>query len=428
MFESTPSRRDYLKVIGAASIVGVTGLSGCTSSDSTKNTAAGEKIQGPIQIGSILPITGEMKSHGSGMQKAVELAVEDVNDAGGIRGAEVNLTTKDSGTDSERALQEYTSLVRDKNIIGLVGGVSSAVSTALAEKVPDDSVMQVSNASTSPVLADLGYNPYREKYFARTVPNDGQQSVVIAKIIDDHIEAETAALLHSANAYGESLAAKAKTLFLGETLQVIGYDTKTQDYTSVLDKLHEGEPDAIGFIGSPENGGTILTQWAENGYPSEATDWVLSEGLYSQEFLTNNKSIVEGMYLTISNPPNGPGLDAFKQKFSKADTPFAPNAYDALLLQALAIQKAGEASGQAISKNIRLVSRGKGKTITVNEFKKAATELRDGNQINYQGASGPVDLTRKLEPLITFTIAQVKSDGSTKQLETLPQSYFKGKV
>lgn len=428
MQESSSTRRDYVKVTGMASVIGLAGMSGCITGNDTKDGSNREEIQGPIQIGSILPITGHMSAHGPGMQKAVELAVDDVNDAGGIRGAEINLTTKDSKTDPEHALREYKSLVSDKSIVGFVGAASSVVSTVLAKSIPDDSVMQVSSASTSPVLSDLGYNPYREKFFARTVPNDGQQGVVMAKIMGDHIKAESASILHIANAYGESLARKVETIFQGETLQVIGYDTKTQDYTSLLDKVHEGDPDAIGLVGYPDNAETILNQWAESDYPTDTTDWVLSEGLNSEEFLTNNNQVVDGMYISTSNPQERPGFNEFKQKIGDVNTPFAPNAYDALILQGLAIERGGEASGLNISQNIRLVSRGEGEKITVNEFKKAIMELRNGNQVNYQGASGPVDLTRKLEPIIPFAIAQAKADGSTKQLETVPRSFFKGKL
>lgn len=417
---SYPTRRDLLKATGAVSTLGVTGVAGCVGN--LPGTGGG-----PIPMGSILPLTGALGQYGSGMQKAVNLAVKDVNDAGGPLGREIEMTNKDSETKPSKAVNKYNSLVNEQGIIGFVGAASSGVSTTIAKNVADDQVMQVSNASTSPALAEIGYKD-DVKYFGRTSPNDAQQGLVMGRIMNDNIGASSAAFLHVANPYGKGLAQKAKEAFDGETLQIVGYDKKASDYTSTLDKLHSGNPDAIGFVGYPGNGKTILQQWSEGGYGTKAQDWVLSEGLNSKEFLTNNKKIVSGMYMASPNPEQTAGKSTFEQKIGDKNTLFAAHAYDALFLQALAIHKAGEATGTAIAKNIRPVSRPKGTNVTVGEFKKATSELDNDNAINYQGASSPVNLNKSLEPLNAFAILQVKSDGSTKSLKQIARSWFKGKL
>jgi branched-chain amino acid transport system substrate-binding protein len=110
----------------------------------------------------------------------------------------------------------------------------------------------------------------------------------------------------------------------------------------------------------------------------------------------------------------------------QAGTLFAPHAYDGLFLQALAIHKAGEASGTAIGENIQSVSQG-GTKVYAGEFQKAKDLLDGGEDINYQGASSPVDMNGSLEPLNRFAIMQVES-GSTTESETIPRSYFEGKL
>lgn len=418
-------RRDVLKASGAAGLTA--GLAGCID-----NITGGGG--GPIPMGSILPITGALSAYGSGMQKAVNLAVKDVNNADGvISGRTIEMHNKDSGTKPSRAVQRYNTLVSENNIVGFVGAASSGVSVPIAQKVASDEVMQVSNASTTPALAEIGFKTVdgnKVKFFGRTSPNDGQQGLVMGIVMNKskYIGADSAAFLHVDNAYGKGLAQKAKQAFDGETLQVVPYAKKTSDYSSTLDKLHQGEPDAIGFVGYPGNGKTILKQWAEGGYGTNAEDWVLSEGLNSKKFLTNNKDIVAGMYLSSPDPESTKGAEVFQQKIGEANTLFAPHAYDALMLQALAMHKAGEASGLAISKNLRAVSRPEGETVTVGDFKKAKGLLDDGKSINYEGASSPVDLNKALEPLNRFAILQVKSDGSTKSLENIPRKYFEGKL
>ncbi|MFB6176810.1 MAG: ABC transporter substrate-binding protein, partial [Halobaculum sp.] len=211
--DNTVQRRRFLEATGVA---GAAALAGCTG-------GIGGGSSQPIPMGSILPITGALSAYGSGMQKAVNLAVKNVNDAGGILGGrEIEMTNKDSGTKPSVAVQKYNSLVNENSIVGFVGAASSGVSVPLAQKVHADKVMQVSHASTTPALASIGYGDDGEppKYFGRTAPNDAQQGIVMGRIMNNSkfIGADTAAFLHVANPYGKGLAQKAKEAFDGETL------------------------------------------------------------------------------------------------------------------------------------------------------------------------------------------------------------------
>lgn len=415
------SRRTYLKATGAIGVAGLTGLSGCIGSIS-----GGGSGGGPIKMGSILPITGSLSAYGGGMQEAVNLAKKHINDGDGPLGRELQVVNEDSETKPDKANQKYDTLVNEENIVGFVGAASSGVSVPLAKKVAADGVMQVSNASTSPVLAQIGYNDDQSaKFFGRTAPNDAQQGIVMGRILSEqkYVGASKAAFLYVNNEYGEGLAQKAKAAFQGETVGMVGYDQKSSDYTSTLDKLYKDSPDAVGFIGYPGNGQTILKQWQNGGYGGK---WVLSEGLNSSDFFNQLKEITDGMYLASPSPEGTNGASKFEKQMSNKQTLFAAHAYDGLFLQALAMHKAGEATGEAIAKNIRSVSRG-GQKVTVGEFQKAKDLLDDGEDINYEGASSPVDMNEKLEPLNRFAIMQVQ-DGSAKELEGIPRSYFEGKL
>jgi len=402
-------------VAGTATL---TGLSGCVSS----LTGSG----GPIPFGSILPITGSLSDFGGGMQSAVELAEQHINDAGGPLGREVTVSYTDSETKPEVGQQKYSQLVNEQSIVGLVGAASSGVSTPIAEQVASDQVMQVSNASTSPALAEIGYDG-DTKYFGRTAPNDGQQGIVMGRIMNqaDYIGADTAAFLYVDNPYGEGLVDKASAAFDGETVGRVGYAQQTNDYTSTLDKLFENDPDAIGFVGYPGNGATILEQWNDGGYGGE---WVLSEGLNSTDFFDQMGDVTSSMYVASPDPESTSGADTFTEEMGSENTLFAPHAYDGLFLMALAAHKAGEASGEAIAKNLQSVSRPDGNKVSVAEFQKAKDLLDDGEEINYEGASSPVDMNDALEPLNRFAILQVTDDYTTESLKTIPRSYFEGKL
>ncbi|MEF8831205.1 MAG: ABC transporter substrate-binding protein [Halobacteriales archaeon] len=427
------TRRHYIKAVGTASVATLASLGGCLQSGGTQTETGDDgTIEGPIPMGSILPITGALNAYGSGMQAAVQQAVDDINEAGGVRGADLKLYTRDSETKPQQAAQKYNSLVSSQNIVGFVGAASSGVSTTIAENLASDEVMEMSNASTSPVLATLGYKTVDDeevKLFGRTAPNDGQQGLIMGRIMNQTIEADSAAFLHVANAYGKGLADKAKAAFDGETTAVVGYDKKSQDYTSVLDTLHADDPDAIGIVGYPENGKTILQQWSAGGYNTSASDWVLSEGLNSKDFLQENSDITSDMWISAPNPEQTPGAETFQDKLGdQAGTLFAPHAYDGMFLMALAMEKSGKADAISIAKNIQSVSQPQGTKVTVGEFQEAADLLADGEIIDYQGASSPVNLNENLEPLNAFAILQVKGDGTRETIEEIPRSYFEGKL
>ncbi|WP_433633001.1 ABC transporter substrate-binding protein [Halomicrococcus sp. NG-SE-24] len=437
------SRRRYLKLAGSASIVSLAGCMGnnasnsggqqTTTTDTSSNNQSNNSSGQAISMGSIIPITGSLSAYGSGMQKAVNLAAKNINDAGGPLGRNINVVNKDSQTQPSKAIQKYSSLVNENNIVGFVGAASSGVSVPIAQRVAKDKVMQVSHASTTPALAEIGFGQdgQKPKYFGRTAPNDAQQGIVMGRILSDkkYIGADKAAFLYVDNPYGEGLAQKAKKAFKGQTTNMVAYSKKATDYSSTLDKLFQGNPDGVGFVGYPGNGKTILKQWAEGGYGG---NWVLSEGLNSKKFLTNNRNITANMYLASPSPESTKGAKEFEKMMGEKNTLFAPHAYDALFLQALAIQKAGEASGTAIAKNIRDVSRPDSDadvTVSVGQFKKAKQALKNGKTINYAGASSPVNLNKALEPINRFAILRVPEQGkATKTLEEIPRSYFEGKL
>lgn len=428
-----PDRRTLLKTGGGLVVLAGVGVAatrdysdpGGSGSNADTGGGGSNAVAGggsPIPIGSILPRTGNLSQYGADMHEGLRLAVEQVNDAEGPLGREIELFSRDSGSVAQIAQEQYSELVQEQRIVGFVGAASSGVSVSLAQRIADDQVMEVSPASTSPMLADLGYGG-DTKYFGRTAPNDGQQGVVMALVLDEFVEADSAAFLHINNEYGKGLAQRAAQEFNGETFRLTPYSPQTADFTSTLEQLFKGNPDAIGFVGYPEGGYSILKTWQDGGYGGQ---WVLSGGLNSPDLLQTIPNIVEGMYVSSPDPEETKGAKQFANDLGHAPGWFSAHSYDALFLMALAIHKAGEVSGTAIAENIRAVSRQPGETVTVGQFQEAKNLLDDGIAINYEGASSPVDLNEALEPLTRFAILQIQADGSTENISQIPRSFFEG--
>jgi len=451
---SERSRRDVLRGLGATGTVGIVSLAGCsqqegdgggggggdeatateTSMDGGGETATeteGDMEEGgggePISLGSIFPITGTNSAYGGGHQQAFNLAVEEINGSGGVLGGrEINPINRDTEGSPSRAAQKFRTMINQEGIVGLVGPYSSGIGTTLAPIARDNQVIEVSNGNTSPALATAGVNESNGvKYYGRTSPNDVQQALVMARVLNQSIEAETASFLYVDNPYGQGLAEAASESFNGETLNMVGYSQQTSDYTSTLDSVFDGDPDAVGAVMYPGGGRTILQQWNQGGYGGE---WVGAEAILSPQLLSDLSDIVEGMYITSPQTANS---ETFQENMGGMSniTQFAPHAYDATYLMGLAMESAGEASGTGIAENIRPFSRSNGDetTVSVAEFQAGKDAIANGDGVDYNGASGSVDLNENLEPVVPYRILQVQS-GEAQQVEEVPLSYFEGKI
>ena len=444
------SRRDVLRGLGATGAAGLVSLAGCSQQgsggDDTETEAETEMDGGedmdtqtstetemdgggePVALGSIFPVTGTNSAYGGGHQQAFNLAVEEINSAGGVLGGrEVTSANRDTEGSPSRAAQKFRTMIDQEGIVGLVGPYSSGIGTTLAPIARDSQVMEISNGNTSPALATAGINDNNGvKYYGRTAPNDVQQALVVARVLNQIVEAETASFLYVDNPYGQGLAEAASESFDGETLNMVAYSQQTSDYTSTLDSVFEGDPDAVGTVMYPGNGRTILQQWDQGGYGGQ---WVGAEAILSPQLLSDLSDIVEGMYITSPQTANS---DTFQEGMGGQGniTQFAPHAYDATYLMGLAMHQAGEASGTGIAENVRSVSRPNSDSDTavgVGEFAAGAEAINAGDDINYDGASGSVDFNENLEPVVPYRILQV-SGGEASVTQEVPLSYFEGKI
>ncbi len=419
-------RRKFLKVAGITSVVGATGLAGCLGDDDSGDgdetpTPTPDEDGDPIPMGSILPITGNLEDLGGQMQEAVNLAVDHVNDAGGPLDREIDMNNMDSETTAAAGQDRYDTLVTQDEIVAFVGAASSGVSAPIAQDVASDQVMQISPASTSPVFVDYGWDENEElKYFGRTAPNDAQQGLVIARTVDMYLEADSVAFLYVDNPYGEGGTEVASGATEAEVLAEVGYDEASTDFGSALDSLFADDPDTVVFIGYPQEARPMFDQYQDLGY---SADWVLSEGLDSTEFIEEYADVLEGEYLTTPDPEATEGSEIFQDVAGHLDGPFDPHSYDALMIAALAIEAAGEASGTAISENFLEVCNPPGEVVTVDEFEEAKQLIADGEDIQYQGASSPLEMNEDYENLNQFAIMQI-TDGATETVEVLEREWF----
>lgn len=389
-----------------------------------KATDTATTTAGLIDIAAILPLSGVLEDFGPLMRDAVELAVTDVNDAGGPMDRRIRLHVEDSRSDPEVTREVFAALHDEvPDLAAVVGPASSGSVIALAPDLVSAGVFGLTPSGTSPQIAQTGYDG-STKYVGRVAPNDAQQSIAMARVLTNtsFMGVDTAAFLHVDSSYGQWTAQSASERFDGETLQIVPFPRGQSDYSGYLEEAFTGSPDAVGLIGFPPSARTILKQWDNTGYGG---NWVLGNDLMDGSLFSDLGSVAEGLYVVAGRPEETSGTETFESRFSNP-IPFTHHAYDAVFLCSLAIQWGEAADGVTIARNLLEVANSGGTDVTVGEFEQAKTTWAQGGSVDYVGASSPIMMNRNLESIHRYGIYQV-TDGQAQLVQEIPRTFFEGK-
>ncbi len=213
----------------------------------------------PVKIGLMAPITGAFASEGQDMKKILDLMVEEVNKAGGIKGEKVELIVEDDGSTPRSAATAASRLVA-AGVPAVVGTYGSAVTQASQDIYDEAGLVQVGTGSTSIQLTATG-----KKRFFRTCPRDDEQGRVAVETLRK-LGYKKVAILHDNSAYAKGLADEAKqNIENGKSADVLFFDALSpgeRDYSAILTKIKGVNPDAILFTGYYPEAGLLLRQMA----------------------------------------------------------------------------------------------------------------------------------------------------------------------
>jgi ABC-type branched-subunit amino acid transport system substrate-binding protein len=224
-----------------------------------EGTRAGD---GVLKLGSLLPETGTLSFLGPPMIAATKLGVQDLNEAGGFNGQDVQLTEGDSGDTSTDTANSTVDRELSENVDAIVGAASSAVTLTVIDKVANAGVVMFSPANTSAALTDY---PDKGLYF-RDAPPDALQGEVLAGMIADDGNS-TLALMVLNDPYGTGLADAVVENFEasgGEVVERIEYDPQASTFDAEVQRIADADPDAIALI-TFEEGSRILATMVESG-------------------------------------------------------------------------------------------------------------------------------------------------------------------
>jgi ABC-type branched-chain amino acid transport systems, periplasmic component len=373
-------------------------------------------------IGSVMSLTGSLGVLGQQIAKGAQLAVADLNAAGGANGCTVSLSLLDDQTSASVGVDAAKKLVEVQHVPAIIGALSSGVSAAILSSVATPSkVVLISPASTSPTFTQLAKDGKTGGYWFRTTPSDALQGVAMAKVALD-AGIRKVAVLYLNNAYGQGLSsefANAFTKLGGTVTQNVVYNPSQPSYRSEVSAALSPAPDALFLIGYPGDGTTIAREWISAGGPQK---FLLPDGLESQDFVNDvGVQYMKNVHGTAAGSVTTPSLATFKQEFQArfGELPtqaYIPNAYDGTVIVGLAMDYAKSADATAIRDAIRKVTDPNGVKIYAGaaELKKAAQLLAQKKAIQYVGASGPLQFDEYGDINAPMVIWSVDSSGTVK--------------
>ena len=370
-----------------------------------------------LRIGTLLSLTGGLSLFGPGDTKGANLAVEEINAAGGVLGQPITIFNEDDQTNPTAAAAAATKLITQNHVNAIVGAQFSGGSLAAIKIAGDNGVVMVSPSATSVLLSDLTVT---NGWFFRTISSDRLQGTVAASYLGVNASFKHANVMVINNPYGNGLGAIFKTKFLaaatGNTVNDTVVIPEAQaDYTSAITQLFATDPQVVYFVAYPDTGLTVMKQWQAGllTHPGWNRQWVFSEGLQDQVFVDQLHDTSVGVDVTKlwGTAPAAPVSSLYNdfvtrykaRYFNQAPQLYASHTYDAVYLIALAAQKAGAVDGASIKAQLRAVSGGLSTTGTVihgGQWATALTTLAAGTAVNWEGSSGSENLNATNDPAV----------------------------
>ena len=350
----------------------------------------------PVKIGGVLPLTGSMGPITKKIAESAQLAVEHINQGGGIKGCPVQFILRDDQGQPTVGVDAAKYLVEVERVPAFTGTISSGVTGPIIASITGPSkVVQISCCSTATPFTLDGRS---QGYFFRTLPTSKTQAVATAAEMARRGLKKTA-LIYVNTDFGQDMTRfiKLATPKLGGEIVVeVPYNDNQPSYRAEVTKALAAKPESLLLIGFPKDAVTIVREWLSLGGSQVIA---LNNSMRVKDFVDG----VGGRFLNESFGMDnaqvaGPTVDAFNKAFEekyKYDSkgPGVHTQYDAMMVLGLAMNIAKDLTGPSIKDAVRQVHVAGGATVGTgpDEFKKAIELVKAGKPIKYHGATGPIE-------------------------------------
>ena len=344
--------------------------------------ASGQKAQ-RYKIGVMGPYTGDAASVGLPIQAAIKIAIDEVNSKGGINGVMLEPIYEDSKCNPKDGNAAAQKLVNVDQVKIIIGGVCSGETLGAAPITEAAKVILISPSATSPDITKAG------DFVFRVAPSDAYAGTVASNYASGKLKAQKAAVISESTDYAQGLSRVFKEQFskAGKIVADEVYNPEDTDFRTQVTKVKASQPDVVYLVPqTPLKGVLLVKQLKEAGIK---TQLLTAEVLVGRDVVKENSKDMEGMIgieQTVDKNAKSDALFAKYKKDAGQDPPFPgymAGGYDTVYLISDAINKGGYDSGK------------------IRDYLYAVK--------NYDGAVGKLTIDQNGDPILGYTIEQVKN-------------------
>jgi branched-chain amino acid transport system substrate-binding protein len=321
--------------------------------------AGGSGAGDVIKVGGIGELTGDIPAVGASFKNAAEMAVADINNAGGLdvggKKYKIELVIEDNAGKADQSASAAQKLITQDNVVAIIGPNASRYAIPAAEIAESSSVVLITPWSTNPKTTLNEKDNSAKKYVFRACFIDPFQGRVVAKFALDNLKATKAAVLYDvASDYNKGIAEFFKQTFEENGGQVVAFETYTtgdKDFTAQLTKIKDTAPDVV-FL--PNYYSEVPLQIQQAHRLGIDVPFLGSDSWGSSELTKLCGEECEGYYFSThyaadnAAPAAKKFIDAYKAKHGNAPDDVAALTYDAFGLLWQALQTAGKVDRQAV--------------------------------------------------------------------------------
>lgn len=359
------SRRLFL-LLGACG-AGLSALTGCGG-------GSGDSIP----VGEFASLTGKEATFGISSHEGTELAVEEINAAGGVLGKKLKLITEDDQSKPGEPANVVNKLISKDGVVAVLGEVASSRSMEAGPICQDAKIPMISPASTNPKVTETG------DYIFRVCFTDILQGKVLSNFAQNTLKAKKVAIFTDVKSdYSKGLAKYFKEAFLasgGQVVAELDYNGGDKDFKSPLTAIKSAAPDAIIVPGYYTDVALICIQAKQLGLN---LPFFGGDGWESDVLLKIGGEAMNGNYFSTHSSVDSPDpavktfVESYKKRYNKTPDAMAMLGYDSAKLLADAIKRAGSTEGPKIREQLAATKDFAGVTgkITIDEKRDATKAM-----------------------------------------------------
>jgi branched-chain amino acid transport system substrate-binding protein len=402
-------RRALLGFVALATLLAACGGSGSdkesassTSSTTTKARSSKSNADGTLILGQLAPLTGELAPISKSLTAPVQIAVNEVNAAGGFNGKPVGLAVADAagGPDPTVARTSLDTLLNTNGVDAVMGPASSSTTLALLDTMRRSGTLQCSGSNSAPELSTASAGGY---YF-RTAPPDRLQALALARMVLVEGKRKPVLVIRNdsyGNAFGLGLEQALKDGGAKPAGPIIRYNPAAPDLARVAARVKARTPDSVVAIASVDDGARLLKAMVAAGVGPNRLPMYTADGMQSMSLAASvdpaSPALLQGIRGTApAAAPTGivsPFADALRR--AGVLPIFSAYYYDCTILTALAAVQAGSDDPAKMKAAFAKSLRG---TTDCATFTACVRALSAGQTIHYRGASSRFDRWDRFEP------------------------------